>query len=62
MPRSIVHSVYARCIISSACRRAGRVLAVSETTAGDLVSRLGIDRARIRVVPNAVSPRFLPPR
>ena len=61
VPRSIVHPVYARCMISSACRRAGRVLAVSETTAGDLVSRLGIDRARIRVVPNAASPQFLPP-
>jgi glycosyltransferase involved in cell wall biosynthesis len=38
-----------------AARGAERVICVSEFTAGDVVRRYGVDRARIRVVPNAPS-------
>ncbi len=42
-------------------RQAAAVVAVSRTTADALQSRLGVDPARIRVVPNGVDARFRPP-
>jgi glycosyltransferase involved in cell wall biosynthesis len=41
-------------------RRAERVIAVSQRTASDAVRLLGIDPARIRVVPEAAAPAFRP--
>lgn len=59
-PRSPLHRAYARWMISSACRRARRVITVSEASARDLDERLGISREKIRVIPNGVAPRFRP--
>jgi glycosyltransferase involved in cell wall biosynthesis len=42
------------------CRRAARVLTVSEHTAGDLTERLGIPREKITVVHNGVDESFRP--
>ena len=41
-------------------RRAGRVIAVSQRTASDAVRLLGVDPARMRVVPEAAAPSFTP--
>jgi glycosyltransferase involved in cell wall biosynthesis len=41
-------------------RAARRVIAVSEFTASELERLLGVDREKIRVVPNAVDPAFAP--
>jgi glycosyltransferase involved in cell wall biosynthesis len=41
-------------------RRAERVIAVSQRTASDAVRLLGVDPARIRVVPEAAAPSFGP--
>ena len=41
-------------------RRAERVIAVSQRTASDAVRLLGVDPARIRVVPEAAAPWFTP--
>ncbi|HYY89258.1 MAG TPA: glycosyltransferase family 1 protein [Chloroflexota bacterium] len=41
-------------------RRAARVIAVSQRTASDAVRLLGVDPARMRVIHNAVDPRFGP--
>jgi glycosyltransferase involved in cell wall biosynthesis len=41
-------------------RRAERVIAVSQRTASDAVRLLGVDPARMRVVPEAASPAFRP--
>ena len=59
-PRSPLHKLYARFMIASACRRARRVITVSETTARDLRERLGVPAEKIRVVANGVAPRFRP--
>ncbi len=58
LPRSPLHAAYARWMIRSACGRARRVIAVSETTASDLETHLGVAREKIRVVWNGVAPRF----
>ena len=42
------------------CRRATRVIAVSEWTKRDVVSRLGVDVERVDVIPHGVHPRFKP--
>lgn len=57
-PRSPFHSTYARWMIRSACRRARRVITVSEATARDLRAHLGVSGEKIRVIPNGVAPRF----
>jgi glycosyltransferase involved in cell wall biosynthesis len=64
IPRTRLHPLYARFMMGSACRRARKVIAVSETTARDLESRLGAPRKKIEVIWNGVAPRFrrLPPR
>jgi glycosyltransferase involved in cell wall biosynthesis len=59
-PRSALHRLYARFMIGSACRRARRVITVSEATARDLREHLGVPSEKIRVVPNGVAPRFRP--
>jgi glycosyltransferase involved in cell wall biosynthesis len=59
-PRSPLHRLYARFMIGSACRRARRIITVSEATARDLRERLGVPREKIRVVWNGVAPRFRP--
>jgi glycosyltransferase involved in cell wall biosynthesis len=41
-------------------RRAERVIAVSQRTASDAVRLLGVDPARVRVVPEAAAPGFRP--
>lgn len=47
---------------SESVRRAERVIAVSQRTASDAVRLLGVDPARIRVVPEAAAPNFTPRR
>jgi len=59
-PRSALHAAYARFMIGSACRRARRVIAVSETTARDLRERFAVPSERLRVIANGVAPRFRP--
>lgn len=46
--------------VRSAVRRASRVVAVSDFTRRELVERLGVDPARIRVVPSGVRVRAVP--
>ncbi|MGH7859619.1 MAG: glycosyltransferase family 4 protein [Candidatus Binatia bacterium] len=58
LPRTPLHWLYARFMIASACRRARRVIVVSETTARDLRDLLGVPSEKIRVVPNGVDSRF----
>ena len=60
LPRSPIHRLYAQWMIRSACRRARRVITVSERTARDLQQHLRIPAERIRVIWNGVSPRFRP--
>ncbi len=43
----------ARSVLVRSVRRAAALLAVSESTAAELTSRLGVPRARVRVVPDA---------
>ncbi|HSD10257.1 MAG TPA: glycosyltransferase family 1 protein [Candidatus Binatia bacterium] len=59
-PRSALHRLYARLMIASACRRARRIITVSEATARDLREHLGVAPDKIRVVWNGVAPRFRP--
>jgi glycosyltransferase involved in cell wall biosynthesis len=42
------------------CQRATRVIAVSEWTRHDIVHLLGIDSARVDVIPHGVNPQFTP--
>ncbi len=49
---------YARWMIGRAARRATRLIAVSQTTADELVERFGVDRARLDVVLNGVDEAF----
>jgi glycosyltransferase involved in cell wall biosynthesis len=59
-PRSPLHRLYARFMIGAACRRARRVITVSETTARDLERHFAVPAERLRVVPNGVASRFRP--
>ncbi len=52
---------YARRLLPAALGRVDRVIAVSEHTAAEVTSRLGMDGTRVRVVPNAPDPRVVPP-
>jgi len=58
LPRTRLHPWYARFMTGSACRRARRVIAVSERTKRDLSAHLGVDGAKIRVIPNGVGAGF----
>ena len=48
-------------VLRRAARRARVILTVSEATRDDIVHHLGVDPARIRVIPNAVSAAFASP-
>lgn len=58
------HKVFNRIYLSLytrlACRRAARVIAVSEWTKRDVVNLLGVDPARVSVIPHGVHARFTP--
>jgi glycosyltransferase involved in cell wall biosynthesis len=58
--RHALAPVYARVMLRLAVRRATGLIAVSESTRRDLVERLGVPAARVRVIPNGVAPRFRP--
>ena len=49
-----------RLVVPRSVLRADVVISVSENTARDIVDIFGIDRARIRVVPHGISPKFRP--
>jgi glycosyltransferase involved in cell wall biosynthesis len=51
---------YAPVVIPRVLRGARRVIAVSQFTASELVSLLGLSEEKIRVVPNGLDPRFGP--
>jgi glycosyltransferase involved in cell wall biosynthesis len=53
-------AAYSRLAVPRVVRAASRVIAVSEFTKGELVSRLGTPEEKIRVVPNAVEDVFTP--
>src|SRR5262245_29767300 len=55
------HRWAVRGLLGSALRRAGRIIAVSEATRGELVARYRVPPARIVVVPEAAAPHFTPP-
>jgi glycosyltransferase involved in cell wall biosynthesis len=47
--------IYRRLVVPRAIPRADLILTVSQFTASSLVSRFGVDRCRLRVIPNSVS-------
>jgi glycosyltransferase involved in cell wall biosynthesis len=49
-----------RLVVPRSVLRADVVIAVSESTARDVVELFGLDRRRIQVVPHGVSPKFRP--
>jgi glycosyltransferase involved in cell wall biosynthesis len=51
---------YSRRAVPGVLRHARRILAVSEFTAAELEQVLAVPREKVRVVPNAVDPVFLP--
>jgi glycosyltransferase involved in cell wall biosynthesis len=53
------HERRMRTEVAASARHATRVIAVSETTADDVATLLGVDRPSIRVVPNGVDDRFV---
>jgi glycosyltransferase involved in cell wall biosynthesis len=54
------HRTYTRSTLPPLARRARQMVAVSEATRAEVVSRLGVDAARVHVVPNGVHERFAP--
>lgn len=56
--RTRLELAYARWMIGRATRLSARVLAVSETTATELVERFGVDRGRVEVIANGVDEEF----
>src|SRR5262245_7548640 len=55
------HRWAVRCLLGGALRRAQRVIAVSETTRGEILARYRLPPARVVVVPEAAPPHFVPP-
>jgi glycosyltransferase involved in cell wall biosynthesis len=55
------HRWAVRGLLGGALRRAHRVIAVSETTRGELLARYRLAPARVVVVPEAAAPHFVPP-
>ncbi|MGQ9815373.1 MAG: glycosyltransferase, partial [Candidatus Roseilinea sp.] len=55
-----LNRIYLSLFTRWSCRRAARVIAVSEWTRRDVVSRLGVAPERIDVIPHGVHPRFKP--
>ena len=54
------HRWAVRCLLGGALRRAHRVIAVSETTRGEILARYRLPPARVVVVPEAAAPHFVP--
>lgn len=54
------HARHFRTAVARSARRATRVIAVSRTTAEDVVELYGIEPAKVRVVPNGVDEAFSP--
>ncbi len=52
---------YYQTVVRSACARARRIITDDERTVDDLVELLGVDRAKVRVVPLGVDQRFFAP-
>lgn len=52
--------LYLRALTGASCRAARRVIAVSQSTADDLVKLLGVPRAKIDVILHGVESRFAP--
>jgi glycosyltransferase involved in cell wall biosynthesis len=55
------HRWAVRCLLGGALRRARRVIAVSETTRGEVLARYRLPPERVVVVPEAAAPHFVPP-
>jgi len=55
-----LNRIYLSLFTRWSCRRAARVIAVSEWTRRDVISRLGVAPERIDVIPHGVHPRFKP--
>ena len=55
------HRWAVRCLLGGALRRAHRVIAVSETTRGEVLARYRLPPDRVVVVPEAAAPHFRPP-
>jgi glycosyltransferase involved in cell wall biosynthesis len=55
------HRWAVRCLLGGALRRAQRIIAVSETTRGELLARYRLPASRVVVVPEAAAPHFTPP-
>src|SRR5262249_43160815 len=55
------HRWAVRCLLGGALRRADRVIAVSETTRGEVLTRYRLPAERVVVVPEAAAPHFAPP-
>src|SRR5262249_32332060 len=55
------HRWAVRCLLGGALRRADRVIAVSETTRGEGLTRYRLPAERVVVVPEAAAPHFAPP-
>ena len=58
LPR--VRRLYLRLLTGLSCKRARRVMAISQSTADDLISLLGVPRDRIDLAIPGVEPRFHP--
>ena len=55
------HRWAVRCLLGGALRRAHRIIAVSETTRGEVLARYRLPPDRVVVVPEAAAPHFGPP-
>jgi len=60
-PPSRAAAIYARAMMTLSARTAAVLFTPSESARRDVATRLGVDAARFRVVPNAVDGRFAPP-
>jgi glycosyltransferase involved in cell wall biosynthesis len=55
------HRLAVRALLGGAVRRAAAVIAVSETTRTELLARYRLSPGRVRVIPEAAGPAFVPP-
>lgn len=61
LPHLFPYLQAARPARSAMARRAHRVVVISQSTRRDAIELMGLDPARVRVVPNGLDPRFLDP-
>jgi glycosyltransferase involved in cell wall biosynthesis len=61
LPHFFPHLQFERPARSAMARRAHRVVVISQSTRRDAIELMGLDPARVRVVPNGLDPRFLEP-